>query len=170
MVAWLEAQVILVLLQVDGSQWSLVTQQVQHVPGFLLWLLFCRPPLLAQCVDLDVFLYYAAVQNLIYGCGKVPQTTSESSDTPRIHCVQHVQQFVDMSIQLPARLQCDPVEMAKFVQQEYLLVDGAWLYPRMIVANIVHLSKHHSYYLQSQNRGCKDRPPERHLIADDSDK
>ena len=29
--------------------------------------LFGRPPLLAQCVDLDVRLYYAAVQNMVYG-------------------------------------------------------------------------------------------------------
>ena len=28
--------------------------------------------ILAQCVDLDVRLYYAAVQNLVYGCGNVP--------------------------------------------------------------------------------------------------
>ena len=47
--------------------------------------------------------------------------------------------------------------------------------PGMVVpysefANTVHLSKHHSYCLQSQNTGCKDRPPERHLIADDNDR
>ena len=46
--------------------------------------------------------------------------TAESSDTPPIHCVQHVQQSVDMSIQLPACLQCDPVQMAEVVQQEYI--------------------------------------------------
>ena len=39
-------------------------------------------PLLAQCVDLDVLLYYAVVQNLVYGCENVPETTAESSDTP----------------------------------------------------------------------------------------
>ena len=42
-------------------------------------MMFGWPPLLAQCVDLDVLLYYAAVQNLVYGCGNVPQTTAESS-------------------------------------------------------------------------------------------
>ena len=53
---------IWVLLQADSSQWSLVTQQVQHVFGFLPWM---RTPLLAQCVDLVVRLYYAAVHNLV---------------------------------------------------------------------------------------------------------
>ena len=71
-------------------------------------------------------LYYAAVQNLVY----VPQTTVESSDTPAIQCAQHVQQSVEMSIQLPAGLQCDPVQMTEVVQQEYVFVGGAWLYPR----------------------------------------
>ena len=81
------------------------TQQLQHVPGFLPWMLFRRPPLLAQCVDLDMRLYYVAVHNLVYGCGNVPQTSAESSDTPPMHCAQLVQQSVDMSIQLPAGLQ-----------------------------------------------------------------
>ena len=31
--SWLEAHIIWFLLQADGSQWSLMTQQVQHVPG-----------------------------------------------------------------------------------------------------------------------------------------
>ena len=113
---------IWVLLQADGSQWSLVTEQVQHVPGFLPWMLFGRPPLLAQCVDLDVHLYYMAVQNLVYRCGNVPQVTTESSDTPQIHCVQHVQQPLSKSIQLPAGLKCIPIQMAKLRQQ----VQDAW--------------------------------------------
>ena len=79
------------------------------------------PPLLAQCVDLDVRLYYPAVQNLIYACWNVPQTTAESSDTLPIHCAQHVNQSVDMSIRPPAglrpTLQCDPVKMAELRQQ-----------------------------------------------------
>ena len=95
--------------------------------------------LLAQCVNLDMRLYYAAVQNLVYACGKVPQNTNERSDTPPIHCAQNMQQSVNMSIQLPAGLQCDPVQMADVVQQEYVLVGGAWLYPRVNVTNIVHL-------------------------------
>ena len=98
-------------------------------------MLFGRPPLLAQCVDLDVHLHYAAVQNLVYGCGSVPQITAESSDTEPIHCAQHVQQFVDMSIQLPAGLKCDPVQMTEVAQQEKILVGGAWLYPKVNVAN-----------------------------------
>ena len=49
-------------------------------------------------------LYYAAVQNLAYGCGNIPQTTAESSDIPPMHCAQHLQQSFDMSIQLPAGL------------------------------------------------------------------
>ena len=60
----------------------------------------------------------------------------------------------------PAGLQCDPVQIAEVVQQEY----KAWLYSRV---NTVHLWKHHSYCLQRQNRGRKDRPPEHHLIAND---
>ena len=76
-----------------------------------------RPPLLAQCFEFYVRLYYAAVKNLVYGCGNVPQTTAEKTDTPPIHCAQHVQQYVDMSIQLPAGLQYDPVQMAEVVQQ-----------------------------------------------------
>ena len=43
------------------------------------WLL-----LLAQYVDLDVRLFYAAVQNLVYGRGNIVQTTAESSDTQPI--------------------------------------------------------------------------------------
>ena len=43
---------------------------------------------------------------------------------------------------------------------------GTWLYPRVNVANTVHISKHHSYCLQSHNRRHKDRPPEYHLIVD----
>ena len=37
-------------------------------------------------------------------------------------CTQHVQQSTDMSIQLPAGLQCDPVQMAELRQQ----VQDAW--------------------------------------------
>ena len=105
--------------------------------------------LLAQCIYLDVRLYYTAV----YGRGNVPQTTAESSDTPPIHCVQHVLQSFNMSIQHPAGLQCDPVQMADVVEQEYVLIGRAWFYPRVNVTNTVHLSKHHSYCLQCQNTG-----------------
>ena len=94
-----------------------MTQQVHHVPGFLPWMLFRQPLLLAQCGDLDVCLYYAAVQNLVYGRGNIPQTTAEGWDKPPIHCAQHMQQSIDMSIQLPAGLQCDPVQMAEVVHQ-----------------------------------------------------
>ena len=131
------------------------------VPGFLSWMLIGRPSLLAQCIDLDMHLYYVAIQNLIYGYGNVPQIAAESSNTPPIHCAQHVQQCVDMSMQLLASVQSDPVQMAEIVQQEYLLIGGAWLYPRVNVANTVDLSKQHSYCLQRQKRGHKDRPPER---------
>ena len=37
-------------------------------------------------------------ENLVYGCGNISQTTAESSDTPPIHCAQHVNQAVDMPI------------------------------------------------------------------------
>ena len=81
-------------------------------------------PLLAQCVDLDVRLYYAAVQNLVYEHGNVSHTTAESSDTSPLHCAQHVQQSVDMSNQLPTGLQCDPVQMAEvFNRSKY---SSAW--------------------------------------------
>ena len=60
------------------------------MPGFLPWM---WSQLLTQIVDLDVRLYYAAVQNLVYGCENVRQTTAESSDISAIdlHCAQHVQ-------------------------------------------------------------------------------
>ena len=93
---------------------------------------FGRPSLLAQCFDHDVHLNYAAVQNLICGCGKVPQAIAESSDTPPKHCVQHVQQSVDMSIQLTAGVQCYPVQISEVVKQKYVLVSLAWLYPRVM--------------------------------------
>ena len=101
---------------------------------FFLGMLLGWQPLLAQCIDLEVFLYYATVQNLVYRCGHVPQITAESIDTPLI------QQFVDMSIQLLVGLQCDPVQMAEVVQQEYALVSVAWLYSRVNVVNTIHLS------------------------------
>ena len=123
-----------------------------------------------QCMDLDMHLYYVTLQNLIYGRGNVLQTTTESSNTLPIHCNQYVQQSVNMSNQLPAGLQCDPIQMAEVIQLEYVLVGGSWLYRSVNVANTVHLAKHHSYCLQCQNRGREDRPPEHHLIADDSDK
>ena len=125
---------------------------------------------LTHCIDLDMRLYCMAIQNLVYRCGNVPQTTVESSDAPPIHCVQHLQQSINMSIQLPAHLQCIPIQMAEVVQQEYILIGGVWLYPRVNVANTIHPSKRNSYCLQSQNRGLKDRPPEHPLIADDHDK
>ena len=74
------------------------TAGAQHVPRFLPWMLFRQPLLLAQCINLDVHLYYLAVQNLVYGRGNVPQTTAEKSDTPPTHCAQHVQQSINMSI------------------------------------------------------------------------
>ena len=114
------------------------------MPEFLPWMLFRQPLLLAQRFDLDVCLYYAAIQNLVCGCGNVSQTTTESSDTPSIHYAQVVQQSVDKSIQLPAGLQRNPLQMAEVVKQEYVLIGGTWLYPRVNVANTVHLSKYHS--------------------------
>ena len=132
------------------------------MPGCISWMLFGSPPLLAQCVNLDIHLYYAAIQNLVHGCRNVPQITAESSDISPIHWVHHAQQSVNMSIQLPTGLQCDLIQM---VQQEYVFVKGTWLYPKVNVANTVHLSKHHSYCLQSQNRGHGDRLPECRLMT-----
>ena len=62
-----------------------------------------------------------------------------------------VQQSFNMSIQLPAGLKCDPIQMAEVVQQEYILVRRAWLYPRVNVAPL----KAPQLLLQSQNRGAK---------------
>ena len=112
----------------------IVTQEMQHVPELLPFMLFGRPSLLAQCVNVDVRLCYAAVQNLVYLCENVPHITAESSDTPPIHYTQHMEQSVNVSIQLPAGLQCDPVQMAEVVQQEYVLVGETWLYPRVNIA------------------------------------
>ena len=83
---------------------------------FLPWMLFGQPLLFAQCDNLDICLYYVAVQNLVYGCGNVPQTTAESSDIPLIHSAQYVQQSVDMYIQLPTGLECNPVQIAEVIQ------------------------------------------------------
>ena len=58
----------------------------------------------------------------------------------------------------------------KLFNRSTYLINRAWLYPRVNDANTVHLSKHHSYCLQSQNRRCKDRSLECHLIIDDHDK
>ena len=113
-------------------------------PDFFPGMLLRRPLLQAQCVDLDVRPYYVAVQNLVYACGNVPQSTIETSDTPPIYSAQHVKQSFDMSIQLPTGLDCDPVQMAEVIQREYLLVCGAWLYPRVNVANTLHLLNYHS--------------------------
>ena len=62
----------------------LVVQQVQNEPEFLPYILYRRPPQLAQYIDLDVRVYYAAVQNLVYGCCNVLQITDESRETPPI--------------------------------------------------------------------------------------
>ena len=124
-------------------------------------MLFGRLSLLAQCVDLDVRL---DVPPRTWSTGRnVPHATDESSDTPQIHCAQHVQQSVDMSIQLPAGLQCDPVPMAEVFQHVYVLFDGGWLYSRVNVANTVHLSKHYSYWLQSlrAQRQASRKPSDR---------
>ena len=94
------------------------------MPRFLLWMLFGWPLLFTQCVDLDVHLYYVTVQNLVCGCENVSLTTTESSDTPPVHCAQHVQQSVDMSMQVPADQQCDLVQMAEVVQQNMYLSEG----------------------------------------------
>ena len=42
-------------------------------------------------------LYYAVVQNLVYGCGNVPQTTAESRDTSPTHVQQSVDMFIPFS-------------------------------------------------------------------------
>ena len=118
-------------------------------------MLFGRPLLVAQCVDLDVRMYYVTVQNLVYVC--------RSSDKTPIHSTQHVQHSIEMSIQVPTGL-------PEIVQQEYALFGGSGLYPRVNVVNTVHLSKLHSYYLQRRKRVRKDRSPVYHLIADDPDK
>ena len=59
---------------------------------------------------------------------------------------QYVQQSIDMSIQLSAGLQCDPIQMAEVVQQEYVLSAGhgctlEWIFKHF------YLSKHHDYCL-----------------------
>ena len=66
-------------------------------------------------LDLDMHVYFMAMQHLGYRCVNVPQTTAESSNT-------HVQQSVDMSILFPTGLQCNSVQMAKLQQQ----VQDAW--------------------------------------------
>ena len=72
-VAWPEVDLIRVLLQADGFQWS---WWQQHMPRFLPWMLFGQPLLLEQCIDLHVHLSYVAVQNLVYGCRNGQNGTS----------------------------------------------------------------------------------------------
>ena len=109
---------------------------MQHVPGFLPCMLFRRPPLLAQYVNLVLHLYCVAVQNLVYGCETDPQASPESSDTPLIRCVQHSHLSIDMFIQLPVGLQCNPVQMAKLRQQ----VQDSW--DNLSQDDIQHLYDH----------------------------
>ena len=70
-----------------------------------------------------------------------------------------------MSIQLPAGLQCDPVQMAEVVQQ-YVLVGGTWLYPRVNVANNVHSQSTTVTPYRMKTKGAKTGL----LIADNRDK
>ena len=159
--AWPKANVIWVLLQAGGSQWSFVTQQMQHVPLFLPWMLFGWPLLLAQWVNLDMRLYYMTIQNLVHGCGKVLQITAEGSYTPRIHCAQHVQQSSFL-------LAYNIFKWLKLFNSTYSSAGHHCTLEWML--QTLFTSKHHCYYLQSQNRGQKDRPPECHLVANDRDK
>ena len=72
------------------------------------------------CVCVCVCVYYAAVQNLVHGCGNVPQTIAESSDTLPIHCAQQVEQSVDMSNQLLAGFNAIPFKWLKlFIRSTY---------------------------------------------------
>ena len=59
-------------------------------------------------------------------------------------------------LQLPTGLQCDPIQIAEVVQQEYILVGVAWLYLR------VNVCKH----CKVTTEGAKTDL----LIADDSNK
>lgn len=96
-VAWPEAHVFLVLLETGDFQWSLV----QHVPGFLPWMLVGRPLLFTLCVHLGVCRYYVAVWEPGLWGGNALQVSAGNSDTPQIHCAEHVQQSIDTSIRLP---------------------------------------------------------------------
>ena len=153
----------------DGSQWSLVEHLVQHVPGFLPWMLFKRPPLLAQCVDL-VRLYYAAVQNLVYilwecspdHCWKQRHTTDTLCPT----CAAIRRYVHPASLRPTMRLRSNGWSCSTGVCTRW----WSMVYPRVSVANSLDFSKHDSYCLQSHNRGCLDRSPEHHLITNDSDK
>ena len=69
-------------------------------------------------------MLYQRERILVYGNGNVPQTTAESRDISPIHCSQHLQQSVNISIQFHAGLQCDPVQMAKLRQR----VEDTWKY------------------------------------------
>ena len=64
-------------------------------------------------------------------------------------------------------LQCELVKMVEVVQQEYVFLDGELSYPRVNIAKTVHIWKHRSYCLHSQNRGRKDRHLKSHLTTND---
>ena len=132
------------------------------MPGFLPWMLLRRPPLLAQCFDLHVHLYYTAVQNLVYGCGNVPQDIAESTDTLPVHCAQHVQQPIDMSFQLPAGLQFDPVQMAELRQQVLRVLGFLPCMRPPLLAKCVDLDARLKYtVVQNLVYGCGNVPQKR---------
>ena len=145
MIAWPVAHVIWVLLQADGSQWSWVTQQEQHVPGFLPWM--CHRCFHNASILTCVCITRPSESGLrVLGCFTH-------------HCWRQRHIVLDMwsnpsicPMQLHAGLQFPPFKWLKlFNRSTYSSV----VVPRVNFANTAHLSKHHSYCLQNKNRGRK---------------
>ena len=83
-------------------QLPLLTQKVQVVLWILPWMLLTQASILT-CICTT------AIQNLIYGYRNILQITTWHS-TETLH--PHVQQSINMSIQLPTCLKSDPVQMS----------------------------------------------------------
>ena len=134
------------MLQADCSQWFMLTQQEQHVPEFLPWMLLDRPPLLAHHVSL------------------VLQTPAESTHTTDPLCPAGavIRQCVHQASNRPT---------VRFRSNGWRCSTGwQWFYPIVNVANTAHLLKHYSFCLQRPSRGHMGRRTERHLILDHREK
>ena len=125
---------------------------------------------LARYVDLHLRRYYAAVQNLVCGCGNVSQITSERSDTPPIYCAQHVQQTSICPSSFPQAYSATSFKWLKlFNSSTYSSIGHGctleWMLQTLFTSQNTTVT---AFRVKTVAR--KDRPHERHLIADDHDK
>ena len=130
--------------------------------GFLPWMLFGRPSLLAQCVDLDMRLYSAAVQNLVYGVVMFHRPLLKAGHTTDTLCL------TCSTSSFPQAYKATPFKWLKlFNRSTYSSAEHGCSLERMLQTCSPLKAPQ---FTASQNRGRKYRPSERYLIADDSDK